>query len=94
MCDLDNARKLRTLSGHTGWVYGVALSRDGQRALSASNDNTVKLWNLETGEVLATFTCDSAVYRCAYSDAFKIIVAGDDGGRLHFLRLEEGKRKG
>jgi hypothetical protein len=31
---------------------------DGQRTVSASVDNTVKVWDLETGEVLATLTCD------------------------------------
>ena len=70
------------------------MTPDGQRAVSASEDNTVKVWDLETGEVLATFTCDSAAYCCAFSDALKLIVAGDAGGHLHFLRLEEPKAKG
>jgi hypothetical protein len=30
----------------------------------------------------------------AFSDALKLIVAGDAGGHLHFLRLEEPKAKG
>ncbi len=72
----------------------MAVGADRQRAISASDDNTVKLWNLETGEVLATFTCDSAAYCCAFSDTLKLIVAGDAGGHLHFLRLEEPKERG
>jgi WD40 repeat protein len=72
----------------------VALTQDGQRAVSASWDKTVRLSDLETGEVLATFTCDSTALRCAYSDTLKLIVAGDAGGHLHFLRLEEPKAKG
>ena len=28
---------------------------------------------------------------CAYSDALDLIVAGDAGGHVHFLRLEEPK---
>ena len=71
----------------------VAVTPDGQRAVSASEDNTVKVWDLETGEVLATFTCDAAAHCCAFSDALKLIVAGDAGGHLHFLRLEEPKPK-
>ncbi len=69
------------------------MTPDGQRAVSASDDNTVKVWDLETGEVLATFTCDSAAHCCAFSEALKLIVAGDAGGHLHFLRLEEPKPK-
>ena len=30
---------------------------DGQRAVSASLDQTLKVWDLESGEVIATFTC-------------------------------------
>lgn len=56
-------------------------------------DNTVKVWELETGEVLATFTCDAGAYCCACSDDGKLIVAGDAGGRVHFIRLEEPKAK-
>ena len=53
----------------------------------------VKLWDVETGKCFATFTCDSTAHCCAYSGAARLIVAGDAGGHLHFLRLEEPKRK-
>ena len=92
--DLAAGRELRTLQGHAAVVAGVAVTADGQRAVSASEDTTVKLWNLETGEVLAAFTCDSSARCCAFSDPLKLIVAGDAGGHLHFLRLEEPKAKG
>ena len=45
---------LRTLEGHAGRVHGVALTPDGQRAVSASNDRTLKVWDLATGAVLRT----------------------------------------
>jgi len=66
----------------------VAVTPDGRRAVSASDDNTVRVWNLETGKVLATFTCDSAAYCCAFSDALNLIVAGDARGVIHYQRLE------
>jgi len=45
---------LREFQGHTGEVWSVSVSEDGSRMVSASNDQTIKLWNLETGENLAT----------------------------------------
>jgi hypothetical protein len=51
------------------------------------------VWDLETGEVLATFTCDGGLTCCAFSDAVKLIVAGDAGGHIYLLRLEEPKAK-
>jgi len=38
----------RTVKGHTGFVFSVAWSPDGKRILSASEDDTLKLWDAET----------------------------------------------
>ena len=89
--DLETGRALRTLEGHS-YVSGVAVTPDGKRAVSASYDNTRKVWDLETGEMLATFTCDHAALCCAFDDD-KRTISGDAGGRVHFLSLEEPKRK-
>jgi WD40 repeat protein len=91
--DLSSGRELCTLSGHTRCVNAVAVTPDGQGAVSASEDQTLKVWELETGACLATFTCDSVAVCCAYSDALNLIIAGDAGGHLHFLRLVEPKPK-
>jgi WD40 repeat protein len=46
----------RTLKGHSGWVTTVAFSSDGQRLASGSWDETVKFWDVATGEQLSTVT--------------------------------------
>ncbi len=90
--DVETGRELRTLQGHKFYVTGVALSGDGRCAVSASWDQTVKVWDVEAGEVIATFACDVAAYCCAFiADR---IVAGDAGGHVHFLRLEDPIRQG
>ena len=38
------------LQGHNSWVYSVSISPDGKTLASGSRDNTIKLWDLETGE--------------------------------------------
>ena len=50
-------------------------------------DHTLKVWDLETGKIGATFTCDSDALCCSFAGN-QIIVAGDRGGRVHFLSLE------
>jgi WD40 repeat protein len=68
-------------------VNAVVATPDGKRAISASEDKTVKVWDLEAGTVIATFTCDAAAHCCAFVDDRRI-VAGDASGRVHFLSLE------
>ncbi|WP_300420534.1 hypothetical protein [Nostoc sp. S13] len=43
-------RLLRTLNGHSDSVNAVAVTPNGQQVISASFDNTLKVWNLATGE--------------------------------------------
>ena len=39
----------RRLDGHNGSVWGVALSADGSRAVSASQDQTLRVWDVHEG---------------------------------------------
>ncbi|MDT9266886.1 WD40 repeat domain-containing protein, partial [Limnospira sp. PMC 1223.20] len=64
---------IRTLTGHSSWVNAVAIAPDGKRAVSASDDNTLKLWDLETGTELATLT--------GHSDDVNAVVIAPDGKR-------------
>lgn len=44
----------RVLSSHTGWVNSVAVSDDGRRLVSCGADNTVRVWQPNTGTLLCT----------------------------------------
>jgi len=46
----------RTLTGHTSWVQAVAITPDGKQAVSASHDETLKVWDLQSGKELKTLT--------------------------------------
>jgi hypothetical protein len=45
---------LCTLEGHMGSVNAVAVTPDGCQAISGSDDSTLKVWDLQRGEVLRT----------------------------------------
>ena len=48
------ARLAQTLWGHGGSVRHVAYSPDGAWIASGSNDNTIRIWNAETGALTQT----------------------------------------
>jgi len=43
-------KPIRTFQGHTYYVESVAFMPDGKTILSGGLDNTLKLWNIETGQ--------------------------------------------
>ena len=52
--DLETGSELHALLGHADVVTGVAITGDGQRALSASLDQTLKVWDVEGESELHT----------------------------------------
>jgi WD40 repeat protein len=48
------AAVLRSLAGHTDVVNCMALSPNGKKLISGSNDKTVMIWDLTTGKALKT----------------------------------------
>lgn len=49
MWDMENGQALLTLEGNSDSISAVTVTPDGCHILSASDDGTLRLWDLESG---------------------------------------------
>ncbi|NET57760.1 MAG: hypothetical protein F6K47_16855 [Symploca sp. SIO2E6] len=75
-----DVRERNRLSGHSEGVVSASFSSDGQIIATASEDGTVKLWNL-VGEELQTFSANQEqVTEVRFSrDGYTFATTGEDG---------------
>jgi WD40 repeat protein len=78
-------------SGHELAVNAVDLTADGERLLSASDDGTARLWDVELMKELAVLEVGAAVADARLAAEGTLAVTGDAGGTLAVWRLETGQ---
>ncbi len=83
---------LRTLAGHSKTINSVSVTDGGQRAVSASEDNTLRVWDLESGECLRILEGhDEVIYSVGVTPDGRRAVSGSDDQTLRVWDLESGE---
>ena len=77
---------------HTSGVTVVAWSPDGQHIATASADQTVKIWNALTGDLVCTYQNEDEVYALAWSPTSKLIASGGNDNTIHIWNASDCTR--
>ena len=81
-----------TCYGHLNHVNCVVFSPDGTRIASASTDKTIRIWNAQTGEEVATLTGHTAaVVTVAYSPDGSKLASGSDDSTIRLWDTQTGQ---
>ncbi len=77
---------------HTGSVRSVAISPDGHTLVSGSGDKTIKVWNLQNGELLRTLAGHrGVVFSVAISPDGHTLVSGSGDKTIKVWSLQNGE---
>jgi WD40 repeat protein len=77
--DVESRTKIAVLSGHSLQVLSAVFSPDGRQILTASADNTARVWNAVSGNQISVLTHTGYVNRACFSpDGHKIVTASND----------------
>ena len=72
--------ELTALDGHTDWVWSAVFSPDGQQIVTASEDGSVKIWDVGGNELTTLDGHTDAVRSSGFSpDGERIVTASEDG---------------
>ena len=84
--------ELLNLSGHSGSVRVVVVTLDGQFVLSASEDRTIRIWDLDTGVFVSDFRGHDRIVTClAATPDGQHALSGDEDGRLILWRIRDSQ---
>ena len=80
------------LEGHTDDINSVAFSPDGQTLASGSGDDTIRLWNTNTGELIETFEGHTSyVTSVAFSPDGQTLASGSGDDTIRLWNANTGE---
>ncbi|MCL4239656.1 MAG: WD40 repeat domain-containing protein [Anaerolineae bacterium] len=81
------------LYGHEDWVNGVTFSTDSAQVISASDDGTVRVWDVESGVELLTLEHPDYVRDVAYHPSEALLASACDDGTVRVWDAITGDEK-
>ena len=85
---------LQTFKGHTSFVWDVLFSPDGRYLASASGDTTARIWDTDSGEIVARLKHGHPVADVAWSHSGNILASTSDDGVVYLWDVSSHKLLG
>jgi eukaryotic-like serine/threonine-protein kinase len=87
---LAQGTTLLTYRGHRGYVYSVTWSPDAKNVASASDDQSVQVWNAATGTLLFSYAHNGAANSVAWSPNGSLIASSGEDDVVRVVNAKTG----
>ena len=74
--DAASGQPILKLDGHSGIVWGLAFSPDGQMLVSVSSDETAKIWDWRSGTLIQSLDFPAEVVSVSFSPDGRLLAVG------------------
>lgn len=94
LLDAQSGEIIRRLEGHSGPITALAFTPNGEVIVSASADQTIRLWNADTGDALRTIVNEdmSDFVVLALTPDGKTLASGTNAGAVLMWDITTGER--
>jgi WD40 repeat protein len=90
--DLATGKAGRILGGHSGGVTDAAFSPDGRSVVTASEDGTVRIWDVSTGTERSKLPHDAYVSSARYSPDGTLLVTATRNGSAQIWKVAAAQK--
>ncbi|MFM5897988.1 MAG: WD40 repeat domain-containing protein, partial [Dolichospermum sp.] len=87
---LRNGNLLANFPGHEKWVNSVSITEDGKKAVSGASDNSLKLWDLQSGKIIHNWENDDWITAVAITPDGKKAISASRDKTLKLWNLQTG----
>lgn len=89
---ITSSRLQKSLKGHTGALTTIAISSDGKFLITSSRDNTGRIWDRESGQLLHKLEGHTKAVECAtFSPDGKYAITSSSDGTVRVWNVLDGK---
>ena len=88
--DLNTDAVLQMLEGHQMYIHQMIYSDLSSTLVSASEDSSAKLWNVLTGQCVATFSGhEGIISKLSWLESGKYLATSDQSGMIRIWNIED-----
>lgn len=88
LIDVETLKRKMSVTGHADWVTCLSVNNIAKSFVTGSLDNTIKVWDLNSGKCLKTMDQKAPVWGASFSPSGEHIVTVTQDGSVTLISLK------